>query len=88
MDDDDFSSDINPDEGFNPDDYMDGSPPSPPAKKEPVKTAMPPKEETTKVLDRMESTLDHHTDPFAPREGKTLTWKNVNMTLVSVSLTN
>jgi hypothetical protein len=22
-------------------------------------------------------------DPFAPREGKTLTWKNVNMTLVS-----
>lgn len=27
------------------------------------------------------STLDRHDDPFAPREGKTLTWKNVNMTL-------
>jgi len=25
--------------------------------------------------------LDHHTDPFAPRAGKTLLWKNVNMTL-------
>ena len=24
-----------------------------------------------------------HTDPFATREGKTLTWKNINMTLVS-----
>jgi hypothetical protein len=24
-----------------------------------------------------------HTDPFASREGKTLTWKNINMTLVS-----
>lgn len=23
-----------------------------------------------------------HADPFAPREGKTLTWKNVNMILV------
>ena len=26
--------------------------------------------------------LDGHTDPFALREGKTLIWKNVNMTLV------
>lgn len=25
-----------------------------------------------------------HTDPFAPREGKTLTWTNVNMTLVCI----
>lgn len=25
-----------------------------------------------------------HTDPFAPREGKTLCWRNVNMTLVSL----
>ena len=24
----------------------------------------------------------HSADPFAPREGKTLVWKNVNMTLV------
>lgn len=24
-----------------------------------------------------------HTDPFTSREGKTLTWKNINMTLVS-----
>ena len=38
----------------------------------------------SKVLDRYESTLDRHTDPFAPREGKTLTWTNVNMTLVSL----
>lgn len=37
-----------------------------------------------KVLDRDDSVLDRHTDPFAPREGKTLTWKNVNMTLVSI----
>jgi hypothetical protein len=25
---------------------------------------------------------DRHTDPFAQREGKTLVWRNVNMTLV------
>lgn len=25
--------------------------------------------------------LDSHSDPFAPREGKTLTWKNVDMVL-------
>jgi len=29
------------------------------------------------------STLAISDDPFAPREGKTLLWKNVNMTLVS-----
>ena len=29
------------------------------------------------------STLAVSDDPFAPREGKTLLWKNVNMTLVS-----
>jgi hypothetical protein len=28
------------------------------------------------------STLDRHDDPFAPREGKTLIWKDINMTLV------
>ena len=33
-------------------------------------------------LSRNESMLEGHTDPFAPREGKTLVWKNVNMTLV------
>lgn len=27
--------------------------------------------------------LDSRDDPFAPREGKTLTWRNINMTLVS-----
>lgn len=32
--------------------------------------------------------LDHHTDPFAFREGKTLVWKNVNMTLVRPILSN
>jgi len=32
------------------------------------------------------TTKGHHTaDPFAPRDGKTLVWKNVNMTLVSTS---
>lgn len=31
---------------------------------------------------KQSSTLDTHDDPFAAREGKTLVWKNVNMTLV------
>ena len=30
--------------------------------------------------------LDVHDDPFARREGKTLTWRNVDMTLVSGGL--
>lgn len=39
-----------------------------------------------KNLDRGKSgVLDSHTDPFAPREGKTLVWKNVNMTLVRIA---
>lgn len=29
------------------------------------------------------SALDMRDDPFAPRDGKTLTWKDVDMTLVS-----
>jgi hypothetical protein len=29
------------------------------------------------------STIDESQNPFAVREGKTLTWKNINMTLVS-----
>lgn len=29
------------------------------------------------------SGLDTHDDPFALREGKTLTWRDMNMTLVS-----
>jgi hypothetical protein len=28
------------------------------------------------------SVLDARDDPFAPREGKTLLWRNINMTLV------
>ena len=32
--------------------------------------------------DRKPSRLDTHADPFARREGKTLLWKDVNMTLV------
>jgi hypothetical protein len=28
--------------------------------------------------------LDKHDDPFAPRKGKALVWKNVNMTLVRI----
>jgi hypothetical protein len=35
-----------------------------------------------RVLDRDDSELDKHDDPFAPREGKTLTWTNIHMTLV------
>lgn len=31
--------------------------------------------------------LDAHSDPFAPREGKTLTWKSVNMVLTTPSPT-
>jgi ABC-type multidrug transport system ATPase subunit/ABC-type multidrug transport system permease subunit len=34
-----------------------------------------------RVLDRDDSELDKHDDPFAPREGKTLTWTNIHMTL-------
>jgi hypothetical protein len=38
--------------------------------------------EPVKSLNRNESKLDQHADPFAPRDGKTLVWRNVNMTLV------
>ena len=31
---------------------------------------------------RKQSNLSAHDDPFAPRDGKTLVWKDVNMTLV------
>lgn len=40
---------------------------------------------TTKVpplVSKKSSTLNVSDDPFAPREGKTLLWRNVNMTLV------
>ena len=30
--------------------------------------------------------LDSRDDPFAPREGKILTWHNINMTLVSSTI--
>ena len=36
-----------------------------------------------KKYGRNESTLESSTDPFAPREGKTLTWRNVNMKLAA-----
>jgi hypothetical protein len=39
----------------------------------------PTKEEAMNVHG---SILNRHDDPFAPREGKTLIWKDVNMTLV------
>lgn len=42
-----------------------------------------PADAETGEYSRKTSTLDKHTDPFAEREGKTLLWKNVNMTLVS-----
>jgi hypothetical protein len=37
---------------------------------------------TKKDLNHQSSVLDRRDDPFAPREGKTLIWKDVNMTLV------
>lgn len=37
----------------------------------------------SKEVDDEGSVLDPHTDPFAERNGKTLIWKNVSMTLVS-----
>jgi hypothetical protein len=40
--------------------------------------------EADRKLDRENSSqLEAHDDPFTPREGKTLVWKNVNMTLVN-----
>lgn len=33
-------------------------------------------------MQRNDYPLDSHTDPFAPRVGKTLLWRNINMTLV------
>jgi hypothetical protein len=40
----------------------------------------------TKVMNPQASILDRHDDPFAPREGKTLIWKDINMTLVCAVL--
>lgn len=39
--------------------------------------------ETGKLDNTEKSALDMRDDPFAPRDGKTLTWKDVDMTLVS-----
>jgi len=36
---------------------------------------------TKKLSKKQSSTLDNHDDPFAAREGKTLLWRNINMTL-------
>lgn len=38
---------------------------------------------TKEPVSHQASVLDRHDDPFAPREGKTLIWKDINMTLVS-----
>jgi len=42
---------------------------------------------TVSKLYRGVSVLDKHTDPFAPREGKALVWRDTNMTLVSLNRT-
>lgn len=42
--------------------------------------------ERVDTLDKKMSRLDTHADPFAPREGKALVWKDVNMTLVRLSV--
>jgi hypothetical protein len=39
-----------------------------------------------KMTSKKSSMLAVSDDPFAPREGKTLLWRNVNMTLVRVRL--
>jgi hypothetical protein len=46
---------------------------------------LPTKEEGMNVHGSM---LNRHDDPFAPREGKTLIWKDVNMTLVRAYTTS
>jgi ABC-type multidrug transport system fused ATPase/permease subunit len=38
---------------------------------------------TTRNMEHNESVLETSTDPFAPREGKTLVWRNVNMKLAA-----
>ena len=40
------------------------------------------------IVKRAESELDRHSDPFAQRKGKTLVWKDINMTLVSYTNCN
>jgi hypothetical protein len=46
------------------------------------KGQIPPPAISTVAAPADSMVLNKHTDPFATREGKTLTWKNVNMTLV------
>jgi len=36
-----------------------------------------------KVIDKRLRTLPRSADPFAPRQGKTLIWRNINMFLVN-----
>jgi hypothetical protein len=43
-------------------------------------------ESVTSNLAKQVSTLNKKDDPFAPRDGKTLLWRNIHMTLVSASL--
>jgi hypothetical protein len=43
----------------------------------------PSKTAQKRLTSKKSSILAISDDPFAPREGKTLLWKNVNMTLVS-----
>ena len=47
----------------------------------------PPKMEPVASIDPL-SLPSKHTDPFTKREGKTLTWKNINMTLVRPDCSN
>lgn len=44
-----------------------------------------PAREKPKLGPKQSSVLDRHDDPFATREGKTLVWRNIQMTLVSAS---
>jgi hypothetical protein len=47
-----------------------------------VEFARPSKDDTQRSGTNKSTTMKRD-DPFAPREGKTLTWRNVDMTLVS-----
>lgn len=49
----------------------------------PVRKVIEPVHHHTYDAGELPTTKGHHTaDPFAPREGKTLVWRDVNMTLV------
>lgn len=59
--------------------------PGPPSNKGDIEEeiAQPTTSTKPRLFSKKSSVLAASDDPFAPREGKTLLWRNVNMTLVS-----